>query len=145
MPSSNNHIRPVVICVFQFGKKILVCSAADSVKKETYYRPLGGGIEFQESALSALKREIFEELRLEIRDEKYLGAIENIFVLEGKPKHEIILVFDAAFADDTVYQKKSIEILETGWENAVWKSIDEFASGKLILYPPGILDLIPKS
>ena len=145
MPSSSDCIRPIAICVFRHNDKILVCRATDTVKKETYYRPLGGGIEFQEYALDALKREINEELNHEIKDEKFLGVLENRFILDGIPKHEIIMVFDAAFVDKAVYLKETVEIKEAGWETAEWKSINEFGPEKLILYPTGILDLLLKT
>ena len=144
MPSSNDRIRPVAICAFRHNDKILVCRATDTVKNETYYRPLGGGIEFQEFASEALKREISEELSQEIKDEKFLGVLENRFILDGVPKHEIIMVFDAAFVDEAVYQKETVEIREAGWEKAEWRSISEFGPEKLILYPTGILELLSK-
>ncbi len=145
MPSSNDRIRPIAICAFRNNNRILVCRATDTVKNETYYRPLGGGIEFQEFALDALKREISEELNQEIKDEKFLGVLENRFILDGIPKHEIIMVFDAEFVDESVYRKSTVEIKEAGWETAEWKSISEFGPEKLILYPTGILDLLSKT
>jgi NADH pyrophosphatase NudC (nudix superfamily) len=144
-PSADKKIRPIVICVFKHEGKILVCEGYDKVKNEIYYRPLGGGIEFQESAVDALKREVQEELGTEINNERYLGTFENIFVLEGNPKHEIMLVYDAKFIDNSVYQNEYMEIKESGWERAVWKSLDEFAPGNLILYPEGLKELILRS
>lgn len=145
MPSVKNYIRPIVICAFQHDDKILVCEGYDKVKDETYYRPLGGGIEFLETAVDALGREIEEELGYKIKNEKYLGTFENIFTLEGNPGHEIILLYDAEFTESSVYKKESLEIKESGWEKAVWKSKTEFGSGKLKLYPEGILELLNKS
>jgi 8-oxo-dGTP pyrophosphatase MutT (NUDIX family) len=145
MPSSNARIRPIAICVFRHNDKILVCRATDTVKNETYYRPLGGGIEFQEFALDALKREISEELNQEIKDEKFLGVLENRFILDGVPKHEIIMVFDGSFVDESVYLQETVEIKELGWETAEWRSISEFGPEKLILYPEGIMDLLSKT
>jgi len=140
-PSDKNYIRPIVICAFKHENKILVCEGYDNVKDETYYRPLGGGIEFQEAASDALRREIEEELGYKINNERYLCTFENIFTLEGNPRHEIILLYDAEFMDNSVYESQSLEIKESGWNKAVWKPLKEFESGKLKLYPEGLIEL----
>jgi len=41
-----NQIRPLAIYLFRDGDRILVGEGNDPVKRETFYRPLGGGIEF---------------------------------------------------------------------------------------------------
>jgi hypothetical protein len=41
-------IRPLAICVFSQNGKILVCEGYDATTSDTFYRPLGGGIEFGE-------------------------------------------------------------------------------------------------
>src|SRR6266498_5090917 len=90
-------IRAVVICVLKNDNKILVSQGYDSVKSETYYRPLGGGIDFYETSIDALRRELQEEISAEIHSERYIGMFENIFYLEGIQKHEIMLVYEARF------------------------------------------------
>ena len=62
-------------------------------KKSHYWLLPGGGIEFGESAEDALKREIKEELNLEIRNISFLLLNESIDP-EGK-RHLIQLVFKA--------------------------------------------------
>ena len=46
--------------------KILVSEGNDKVKNETFYRSIGGGIEFLENSKDALKREFKKELNIEI-------------------------------------------------------------------------------
>lgn len=65
-------IRPVVIGIARNGSKILVSEGRDKVKNQTFYRCLGGGIEFLERSEDALKREYKEELGVDIEIEKYL-------------------------------------------------------------------------
>ncbi len=143
------YIRPVAICAFKHNDKILVCQAYDEVKNEAYYRPLGGGIEFQETGTDALNREIEEETGFKINNVKYLATFENIFVLEGEPRHEIILLYDARFSDPSVYQKEYSEINEAGWKNAAWIALEEFSPApsarNLILYPEGLYKLLQQS
>jgi ADP-ribose pyrophosphatase YjhB (NUDIX family) len=137
-------IRPLVICVFSYEGKILVCEGTDSVKNEVFYRPAGGMIEFQEKAEDALKREIKEETGEDITNIKYLATVENIFTYEGKPGHEIILVYDAEFVNKEVYGKKAIRISESNdaWCYAYWKGLDELGEGKLKLYPDELFNLL---
>lgn len=137
-------IRPLAICVFRYNGKILVCEGIDSVKKEIFYRPAGGMIEFGEKAEDALRREIREETGEEITNIEYLGLLENIFTYEGKPGHEIILIYDAEFVNKDIYEKEVVKITESNdvWCNAYWKKLDEFEEGKLKLYPDKLKQLL---
>lgn len=137
-------IRPLVICVFRHNGKILVCEGKDTVKNEIFYRPAGGMIEFQETAEEALKREIMEETGEEITNIKYLGLLENIFTYEGKPGHEIILIYDAEFVNKDIYKKEKISITESNdkWCYAYWKNLEEFGEENLKLYPDKLKHLL---
>ena len=72
-------IRPLALCVFRRGDKIMVARGHDAVKDQTFYRPIGGGINFGERGADAVIREVREELDAEVVDVVYLGAFENIF------------------------------------------------------------------
>jgi len=76
-------IRPLAICVFRHEDRILVAEGRDEIKDETFYRPLGGAIEFGEYARDTLVRELREEIGAEIGDLQYLGALENVFAYMG--------------------------------------------------------------
>ncbi|NWG06550.1 MAG: NUDIX domain-containing protein [Chloroflexi bacterium] len=139
-----NHIRPIAICVFRNNDRILVFEGHDSIKNETYYRPLGGGIEFGESGEEAVRREIMEELHSEIEELKHLGFLENIFVHNGKTGHEIVMVYDGVLKTRELYAQAEMEVEEANGERirVLWKNLDEFGEGKSILYPDGLLKLI---
>lgn len=53
-------IQPLVICIFQKDDSILVAEGYDPVKKDYFYRPIGGGIEYGEKSSDALIREVDE-------------------------------------------------------------------------------------
>ena len=55
-------IRTIAICLFSHNGGILVAEGIDAVKGETFYRPLGGGIEFGEYGADTVAREIREEI-----------------------------------------------------------------------------------
>ena len=139
-----NQIRPIAICVFRNSNSILVFEGHDSVKGETFYRPLGGGIEFGESSETTVQRELKEELNVDVGNLRFLGVLENIFTFNGNSYHEIVMVFDGALTDSGLYAQAEIHGKEANGDNirAIWKSLDEFVSGKSILYPDGLLSLL---
>jgi 8-oxo-dGTP pyrophosphatase MutT (NUDIX family) len=141
-------IRSLAICVFRKDNKILVAEGYDSVKDETFYRPLGGGIEFGETSVETICRELMEEINAEVdRDSlEFLGAVENIFQFNGNPGHEIVLIYDGALEKSGLYEQAVIVGKEANGEavRAIWKDQEEFASGKSILYPTGLMELLQK-
>ena len=141
-----NQIRPLAICVFRNKDRILVFEGYDPIKNQSFYRPLGGGIEFGEYGEEAVRREIMEELHTEIKDLSFLGMLENVFIFNGTPGHEIVMIYDGRLEDSGVYDKAVVTVIEANGEEvrAVWKSLDEFGAGKSILYPDGLLTLLGK-
>jgi ADP-ribose pyrophosphatase YjhB (NUDIX family) len=136
-------IRPIAIGIFRRMDHILVGFAHDLVANERYCRPPGGGIEFGERAVDALRRELQEEVHAELGETRLLGVLENTFELEGAPKHEIIFVFESTFADPRVYEMTELPLYEAGWEGALrWVSLAECRSGAVALYPDGVLALV---
>lgn len=141
-----HRIRPLALCVFQRDDKIFVSRGFDSHKGETFYRPIGGRIEFGERGAETVAREVREEINAEVANITYLGALENIFTYEGKPRHEIIMIFDGCFTDPAMNQD---DVAVTGTDKGVvlyqgsWKRLDFFrGDGAPPLYPAGLLDLL---
>lgn len=140
-----NRIRPLAICLFRHKERILVAEGYNPVKKETFYRPLGGGIEFGEYSEQTIHRELMEEIGAEVCELRYLGTLENVYVFNGTPGHEIVQVFDGFLKDVRLYDQTVIVGQEVDIEDtfrAVWKRIDEFGEGKAILYPTGLLEML---
>lgn len=80
-------IRPIVLGIAIKNNKLLVSGCINNVKKQTFYRCLGGGIEFLEKSFDALKREFLEKININIIIKDFLGISENIFTYEGKSAH----------------------------------------------------------
>lgn len=141
-----NQIRPLAICVFRNKDRILVAEGYDSIKGETFYRPLGGGIEFGEHSEATICRELMEEIGVKLKQDtlKYLGAVENIFTFNGIPGHEIVLVYDGVLEDSGLYDQAVILGKEANGEEirAAWKNLNEFRTGKSILYPEGLKEML---
>lgn len=138
-----NGIRPLAVCIIKHNGKLLSGTGHDKVKNETFYRLLGGGIEFGEKAEETLQREFEEELKTGLENIKYITILENIFTYEGKRGHEIVFVFEGELTNKDLYRKNNIPILDSEKDSlAVWENISDFKSGKLILYPDGAEKLL---
>ena len=135
-------IRPLALAVFRDGPRILVEDNAAWDRRDWFYRPPGGGVEFGERAIDAVRREMREEFEAEIRDVRQLGTLENIFDYHGRPGHEIVLAFEARFADSSYYETDRIVGTEGGGTRieAIWIDISQPLDRPL--YPVGLLGLL---
>jgi len=138
-------IRPIALAVPRRGEDLLVLEKHDPTKGQTFYRPLGGGIEFGETAELAVCRELREELAVELLDVRRLGVLENIFHGFGRDGHEIAFIFGCRLVDQAVYERDVVgKILDNAGTKVMWRSLSTFNSGSP-LYPEGLADLLSQS
>jgi len=135
-------IKVKALCLFENDGYIFVFEAYDSVKKDHFYRPIGGTTEFQEYTIDTLKREIKEELSAEIKNIELKKVVENIFICDGFPGHEVDFFYQADFCDTSFYEHKEYELIESDNERlkAFWISIEECIEGKYRLVPEVLID-----
>jgi hypothetical protein len=78
-----------------------------------------------------------EELGAEIALLAPPFVVENLFVCDGIPGHEINFLFPARFTDIHFYERKSYSLLEANGDTfkALWIPIGDCVSGKLRLVP----------
>ncbi|MDA0267872.1 MAG: NUDIX hydrolase [Cyanobacteria bacterium] len=132
-------IRPIAICLFRQGDRILVYEDTDSVRQLRFGRPLGGGLDFGETSEAAIAREIREELSAEIHSIQLLGILESVFEYEGKPGHEIVFVYDAKFVNESLYERSELDVNEGKRQfKARWRSLDDFRQDAPHLVPEGL-------
>lgn len=134
-------IKPIALGLAIKNNKLLVSEGFDKVKNETFYRCLGGGIEFLEKSEEALKREFLEEINVDITVKNFLGISENIFTYQGKKAHELILFYSIEISDEN-YQEEYKVIDDHGETIAKWIDIDEFKNKNKILYPKEVFKYI---
>ena len=144
--SKKRRIRSLALCVFRREDKIFVSRGYDAHTGETFYRPIGGRIEFGERGAETVAREVREEIAVEVADLVYLGTLENIFTYESLPQHEIIMIYDGRFSDPAMNHD---EISVTGADDGAilyegsWKRLEHFrADDAPPLYPEGLLALL---
>lgn len=133
-------IRPIAICVVRRGDEILVMEARDESRDLTFYRPLGGGIEFGERSDIAVRRELQEEIGAELEALSLMTVLENLFEFEGEAWHEIVFVYEATLADPSLYDRPTFVVTEgTATLPAVWRRLSDFDMAAVPLYPDGLL------
>jgi len=140
-------VRAIAIGVIRDRDRVFVAEGHDLVTGETFYRPLGGSIEFGETGAETVQREFTEESELTVTRPTYLGALENLFTNDGRPGHEIVLVYETAFEDDG---SLGIEAVACREENGMpftarWMPLATFRSGDAPLYPDGLLEMIERT
>ena len=132
-------IRTLAIALIYRRNYILVMEGYDSVKQDTFYRPIGGGVEFGELGEEALKREFIEEMNTKITSVQFLRVFENIFICDGIPGHEIVLLYKADLQNTEFYSQDNILCNEGGTTFlAKWIKVDDFLSHRMVLYPEGM-------
>lgn len=137
-----NAIRFISIALIEHQSKLLVFKAYEPFKNEYYHRPLGGGIEYRETAINALRREFKEELDVSLYNIQLITVIENLFEYRKKPKHEIVFLYKADVMEESFYQEENLKIKDDDTVELVWIPKKDFKTGKQIIYPTEILDYL---
>lgn len=112
---------------------------------ESFYRPIGGGVEFGERSADALEREFREELDCHITAGPTIGTLENRFEWVGEPAHELLIFRKAMFDDESLYDRERFDGIDAGGAveyEATWKQLDELVAGSEPLYPPALPGLL---
>ncbi|MEG4169632.1 MULTISPECIES: NUDIX hydrolase [unclassified Microcoleus] len=134
-------IRVIVLGLIRSGDRIFVSECEYPVTKDTFYRALGGGVEFGEHSIDALQREFQEEIQAELTNIKYLACLENFFVYNGQAGHELIQLYQCDFVDSKFYELDSLAFADgDGEHTAFWMPVERFRSGELRLVPDKFLD-----
>ncbi len=130
-------IRPIALGLIEHEGHVFVSKGRDRLTQETFYRFLGGGIDFGETSQAALEREFVEEIQAALTGVEYLTCLDNIFTIDGKAKHELIQLFRARFVDPAFYQLgETFDLIEgQRTETAFWLSTARVLSGECRLVP----------
>jgi ADP-ribose pyrophosphatase YjhB (NUDIX family) len=140
--------RPCAFVFIRSGDRVLISKMREP-GRDQFFRPAGGGIEFRETSEQAARREMREELGLEVQEIRSLGVVENIFTFDGEPRHEICFLFETWVDAATLERLDGTRIVEPAApddvEIATAIGLDELRSGRLPVYPDGVLDLLTRA
>jgi ADP-ribose pyrophosphatase YjhB (NUDIX family) len=127
-------VRAIAVALVYRGADVLVMAVKDDAGSVKGWRPLGGTIEFGESAEEAVAREFLEEIGAPIRRIRQLCVLESIYLHEGARGHEIVFAFEAELADPDSAVRSSF--LDGGVTNDVaWRRVSGFVEGVERLFP----------
>jgi ADP-ribose pyrophosphatase YjhB (NUDIX family) len=140
-------IRLQALALIRRGDRILVELGRDGVKDETFFRLLGGTVEFGETGADTVRRELREELGADAEVGRLLATIENLFTYEGEAGHELCLVYECSLRDEGLYMRERWDAEETTADGVVthpvaWRRIDSFGPDGDTLYPRQLAELI---
>lgn len=124
--------------------EIFVSENFDKVTGEPYYRFVGGTVEFGERAIETVVREVREELNQPVEIESLFCIIENIFICDGKPGHEIMYIFSGKFLKEEMYFTDDCFLTEADGSQlrCSWVKLEDFKSGKYRLTPEELINII---
>lgn len=118
----------------------LLVSVGLSPAGESFHRPLGGHVELGERARETIEREIGEEIGETLAGVRLAGVLENIFTWEGETQHEVVFIFQCAFADEAAYDLAERVVRDAACPTRViWRPAQ---ATNPPLYPEGLADLI---
>lgn len=123
------------------GDHLLAAEVLDDAGRLKGVRPLGGSVEFGETAETAVIREFREELGVTVKPLGPPAFLENIYTHEGSVGHEILAIFNVTFPPDAFADQARIEFKEGNGTKcfAAWYALDilDLPSGPQ-LYPDGL-------
>ena len=118
--------------------RLLVFRGYDASRALVYHRPFGGGVEAGETAAEAAVREIREEIGVIVDPIRTLGFAESFFVAGGLPRHEIALLVECRFTDQSLYDRNTYDDIEGNGEHGLWRDLQE----ETPLFPETLLSIL---
>ncbi len=134
-------IRSVALVLMKREGRLLLAEHNEGGR--TFYRPVGGTVEYGERALAAARREVQEELGLAVEELRPLGVIEDIFTLDDEVHHQIVFLYEADWPEAVACVEPVVARESDGVEfTCSWRSLEELADLDRPFYPEGITDLL---
>jgi 8-oxo-dGTP pyrophosphatase MutT (NUDIX family) len=101
---------------------------------EGYHRLIGGSVDLGEHHRDAIVREVAEELGATIHDLAFLATVENIFLIDGEPGHEVVFLYSGRLEPEPALVDASLTESDGSILPVAWRPFDD-AHESLPLYP----------
>lgn len=135
-----------IAIVIRNGNKILV---QKDDRSEHLTLP-GGRCSLGESSVETALREFKEETGIDTKFKNGVGIVENFFTssFTGKRTHEILIINELEFIDDSCYKKEIINNIEEKKDKFkhltyIWIDVNELK--KVEFHPEQVLDMLDKN
>lgn len=126
--------------IIEYQDHILLTTVTEDNKnfdQGLFFLP-GGHVEHNEPTLLALKREIYEEMGLESKNEQFVGALECSWNRKGSIYHEIDIIYKVQI--DNLNINFPPMALDHKFHQFVWKKIEELQD--LVILPNALKEII---
>lgn len=141
-PHNKNGVNLIVRAIIEYKDHILLTTTTSDNKNFSqglFFLP-GGHVEHNESALLALRREIYEEMGLESKNEQFVGALECSWDRKGSIYHEIDIIYKVQI--DKLNINAPPLALDHKFHQFAWKRIDELRN--LEILPHALKEIIAR-
>jgi 8-oxo-dGTP pyrophosphatase MutT (NUDIX family) len=106
------HITCRVLALVWRGPELLMIRVNEEHGEVRGYRPIGGGVEFSETSLETIQREVREELGTEFQPKNFLGWVENIYTFGEHQGHELMALWEGSLDKAELYQQEQVPYIE---------------------------------
>lgn len=129
-------MRATAFCLLENDGRLLLQEFWHEHDHYYFFRPPGGGIEKGEFAADAMRRELREELDLDVAEPEFLTVLENIFEYGGEQKHEIVFLYRATITEERLTKVPELRIVDNTINfRAVWLPLEALLQEEVVLYP----------
>jgi hypothetical protein len=138
-----NRVRAVAVAVLCDRGRVLATEQPDPETGRMVYRPPGADVAFGERGHETVVRAFREEFGAGLVDIRPVATLESLYRFAGQQGHELVLVYEAAPADPTVWGQQRLVGRRGGMAtSAVWVPTEVFHRGEAVLLPEGLVDLL---